>query len=130
MTRSFSTIAIFFSRPLTLTINSLDIDFLSEERTHPACGAQASVPAFSFCLVVVGSCRQNMPAVDLRLPPAKTSGDAFDIDQIDRDHSRKGFVPPAIADGYRIDSNGNSAEPLSHAQMRQRLPGSEASVIL
>ena len=59
-----------------------------------------------------------MPAVDLRLPPAKTSGDAFDVDQvqIDRDHSRNGFVPSDIADGYRIDSNGNSAEPLSHAQ--------------
>ena len=71
-----------------------------------------------------------MPSVDLRLPPAKTSGDAFDIDQIDRDHLRKGFVPPAIADSYRIDSNGNSAEPLSHAQIGQRLPGSEASVIL
>src|SRR5439155_13865022 len=67
---------------------------------------------------VVGGCRQNMPAVDLRLPPAKTSGDAFDVDQvqIDRDHSRNGFVPSDIADGYRIDSNGNSAEPLSHAQ--------------
>ena len=71
-----------------------------------------------------------MPAVDLRLPPAKTSGDAFDVDQIDRDHSRNGFGPPAIADEYQIDSNGNSAEPLGHAQVRQRPPGSEASVIL
>ena len=53
-----------------------------------------------------------MPAVDVRLPPAKTSGDAFDVDQIDRDHSRNGFGPPAIADEYQIDSNGNSAEPL------------------
>ena len=89
-------------------------------------------PCSRLLLFVVGNCRQNVPAVEVRLPPAKTSGDAFDIDQvqIDRDHSRNGFVPSDIADGYRIDSNGNSAEPLSHAQIRQRLPGSEASVIL
>src|SRR5205814_7554178 len=61
----------------------------------------------------------------LRLPPAKTSGDAFDIDQIDRDHSRNGFVPPAMADGYRIDSNGNSAEPLSHAKIGSDCQGAK-----
>ena len=81
------------------------------DRTHPASGPRASLLA-PFAHFVVGNCRRNVPAVEVRLPPAKTSGDAFDVDQIDRDHSRNGFGPPAIADEYQIDSNGNSAEPL------------------
>ena len=99
MTLSFSTIAIFFSRPFTLTINSLDIDFLSEERTHSACGTQASCLLHP-SLVVIGNCRQNLPAVDSRCALARASGDAFGIDHADRDLSRDLDVPSACADGH------------------------------
>ena len=125
MTLSFSTIAIFFSRPFTLTINSLDIDFLSEERTHTACGAQASVPALSCDLFVDGSCRQNVPAADLRYRTAIAAGDAFDLDQADRDLSRDLEVPSALADGHYLDSNGNSIDARGY---RLIAPGSGASV--
>ena len=49
-----------------------------------------------------------MPAVDLRFLPAIAGGDAFEIDQADRDLSRDFEVPSARADGDELDSNGNS----------------------
>ena len=111
MTLSFSTMAIFFSRPLTLTINSLDIDFLSvnalDTRSTGALSALKTVERAmrgllcrrSICAIVDGSCRQNVTAVDLRYRPAIASGDAFEIDQADRDLPRGLEVPSAQADG-------------------------------
>ena len=53
----------------------------------------------SICAIVDGSCRQNVTAVDLRYRPAIASGDAFEIDQADRDLSRDLEGPSARADG-------------------------------
>jgi hypothetical protein len=57
---------------------------------------------------VDGNCRQNLPEVDSKRALAGASGDAFEIDQIDRDLSRDLEVPSAEANGHYSDSNGNS----------------------
>src|SRR5258705_9923739 len=107
--------AIFFSRPLTLTINSLDTDFLSVDalELHAAPKHRRDMRAGlveramrrhlcprSICAIVDGSCRQNVPAVDLRYRHAIAAGDAFEIDQRDRDLSRYLEVPSGHADGH------------------------------
>ena len=106
--------AIFFSRPLTLTINSLDIDFLSVEEER---SASAPVPdavrgyadprsSFAHLLMEVAGriCGQLICDTSLQF----AAGDAFEIDQTDRDLSRDLKVPSARADGHKLDSNGNS----------------------
>ena len=75
--------------------------------------------------LVVGSCRQNLPAVDLTCPFANANGDAFEIDQTDRALSRVLLVPSARADGYKLNSKGT---PLTAAATRT-VPGSGASSI-
>src|SRR3954468_15516631 len=148
--------AIFFSRPLTLTINSLDIYFLSvciapakrndggaldtgiaklkaglAQRRNPKRDRRrnkiATRPAHSrLCVVVVGNRRRDSPAVDFA-PPVSNRGDAFEIDQTDRDLSRFWCLPSAGADGHKLNSNRNSVDrspPFTVA------PGSGASVVL
>ena len=72
---------------------------------------------------VVGSCRQNVPAVDLRMPPAIASGDAFGLDQTDRDHPRDFWKPSVRTDGYKPDSKRNSIDRVT---VTLDIPGSGA----
>ncbi len=85
-----------------------------------ACDSLTSVSALFVRSLVVGSCRQNLSAVDVTCPFANANEDAFEIDQTDRDLARVLLVPPAHADGYKLNSNGNSVDRGYHLGARER----------
>jgi hypothetical protein len=67
----------------------------------------------------MGNRRRDLPAGDAGSPAVSTAGDAFEIDQTDRDHSRVWCLPSARADGHKLDSNRNSVDRSPPLRRRQ-----------